>query len=80
MARYPLPVKVRLEGFPADIAALADVLNQVEAITVLDCSQPYANRRGNPERVRLYMEVITHAAGPSTGGPGPSNGLPPTGA
>ncbi|WP_344107326.1 hypothetical protein [Nocardiopsis rhodophaea] len=62
MTTRPLPVRVRLEGFPDDLTALADLLARVPGLDVIDCSRPYPNRRGHPDRCRLYLEVITDHA------------------
>ncbi|MEV2279226.1 hypothetical protein AB0I72_26975 [Nocardiopsis sp. NPDC049922] len=57
------PVKVRLEGFPDDLAAFAERLQATPWAEVLDYSRPYPNRRGNPNRCRVYMEILI---GPTT--------------
>ncbi|MFC9086987.1 hypothetical protein [Nocardiopsis dassonvillei] len=57
------PVKIRLEGFPDDLASFAEHLQATPWANVLDYSRPYPNRRGNPERCRVYMEILI---GPKT--------------
>lgn len=60
------PVKLRIEGFPEDIASLAEHLEATPWANVLDYSKPYPNRRGLPGRVRVYMDLLI---GPDTDGP-----------
>lgn len=50
------PVKMRLEGFPDDVATTIERLTGAGALDVLDQSRAYPNRR-NPARVRVYLEV-----------------------
>ncbi|WP_174546400.1 hypothetical protein [Nocardiopsis dassonvillei] len=63
------PVKIRLEGFPEDLASFAEHLQATPWANVLDYSRPYPNRRGNPERCRVYLEVLI---GPESPRPGTS--------
>lgn len=54
-------VKIRLQGLPNEVAAVADALEATGC--VLERSEPYANR-GSSRYVRVYIEAEACGAAP----------------
>lgn len=54
-------VKIRLQGLPEEVAAIADALEATGC--VLERSEPYANR-GSSRYVRVYIEAEARGAAP----------------
>lgn len=54
-------VKIRLQGLPNEVAAVADALEATGC--VLERSEPYANR-GSSRYVRVYIEAEARGAAP----------------
>ena len=54
-------VKIRLQGLPDEVAAVADALEATGC--VLERSEPYANR-GSSRYVRVYIEAEARGAAP----------------
>lgn len=52
-------VKIRLQGLPEEVAAIADALERTGC--VLERSEPYANR-GNSRYVRVYIDAEARPA------------------
>lgn len=57
-------VKIRLQGLPDEVAAVADALEATGC--VLERSEPYANR-GSSRYVRVYIEAEARGAAPLAG-------------
>ena len=54
-------VKIRLQGLPEEVAAIADALDRTGC--VLERSEPYANR-GSSRYVRVYIEAEARGSAP----------------
>ncbi|MDS1271548.1 hypothetical protein RIF23_14710 [Lipingzhangella sp. LS1_29] len=54
------PVSVRLCGHRENVAWLADLLEADHDLEVQQRSQPYPNRGGARDQVRVYLDVIQH--------------------
>ena len=54
-------VKIRLQGLPDEVAAVADALEATGC--VLERAEPYANR-GSSRYVRVYIEAEARGAAP----------------
>ncbi len=49
-------MKIRLMGLPAEVTPIVTVLQQTEALDVIQVDGPYPNR-GDGRMIRLYIEA-----------------------
>ena len=52
-------MKIRLTGLPAEIDQAVSVINDAQALDVIEVSSPYPNR-GDSRQVRVYIEAQLH--------------------
>jgi rRNA processing protein Krr1/Pno1 len=55
-------MKIRLTGLPAEIDQAVSVINDAQALDVIEVSNPYPNR-GDSRQVRVYIEAQLHPDG-----------------